>query len=357
MTEPRYEMLWDCPACGAQGLLGLSQRHCPSCGAAQDPTRRYYPPAGSEIAVENHPFHGADVRCRGCDSPNAAIAKHCVNCGGDLAGSPVVARRQELGEGAGDDARAAAAEHAARKAAERQAALGKHAEASGAEALPAPAGSPGGGKTWKIVAGLVAVAAICCGILSWKREAAAEVTAHAWERSIALEELGPTQETAWREEVPSDATAASCNREKRSTRQIADGQDCRDVRADNGDGTFSKRQECTPRTRDEDVYDERCTYTVVRWHTVETLRAAGAALEPAPAWPDAPAAPTGAGVGARRAGARAETYTLHLQLPDGEEKTCTLPEASWAAAKVGSRWKVAVGTVTGGVDCSAMTPL
>lgn len=356
MAESRYEMLWDCEACGSKGLLGLSQRHCPGCGAAQDPARRYYPAAGSEIAVEHHPYHGADVRCRGCDSPNAAIAKHCVNCGGDLTGSPVVAKRQELGEGASDDARAAAAEHAARKAAARDAAMAQHAQASGVDAPP-PAAGQGRGKVWKIVAGLLAVAAICCGVLSWKREAAAEVTAHAWERSIALEELSPTQETSWRDQVPSDATGVSCSREKRSTRQVADGQDCKTVRSDNGDGTFSKREDCSTRYRDEDVYDERCSYSVVRWHVIETLRAAGAALEPAPAWPDAPAEPTGAGLGARRAGQRAETYTLHLKLPEGEQNTCTLPQEAWAAAKVGSRWKVEVAAITGGVDCSAMKPL
>ena len=56
----RYEMLWDCGQCGTKGLLGLTHRHCPSCGAAQDPTRRYYPEAGAEVAADAHPYQGKD---------------------------------------------------------------------------------------------------------------------------------------------------------------------------------------------------------------------------------------------------------------------------------------------------------
>lgn len=32
-TEGVYEMFWDCAFCGTTALLGVTNRHCPSCGA------------------------------------------------------------------------------------------------------------------------------------------------------------------------------------------------------------------------------------------------------------------------------------------------------------------------------------
>src|SRR5688572_28230933 len=41
--EQVFQMLWDCRFCGTSKLLGLDHRHCPNCGAAQDPEWRYFP--------------------------------------------------------------------------------------------------------------------------------------------------------------------------------------------------------------------------------------------------------------------------------------------------------------------------
>ena len=51
--ETYYEMLWDCPQCGTLGLLGDSHRHCPTCGTAQDPTKRYFPTPGEEVEAKS----------------------------------------------------------------------------------------------------------------------------------------------------------------------------------------------------------------------------------------------------------------------------------------------------------------
>ena len=48
-----YQMLWDCKFCGTQKLLGVTHRHCPNCGAAQDPERRYFPAEADMVALEN----------------------------------------------------------------------------------------------------------------------------------------------------------------------------------------------------------------------------------------------------------------------------------------------------------------
>ena len=79
-----YEMLWDCEFCGTEKLLGLTHRHCPACGGAQDPERRYFPAPGEEIEVANHVFTGVDKECPACETPNAAKAAYCVNCGHNM---------------------------------------------------------------------------------------------------------------------------------------------------------------------------------------------------------------------------------------------------------------------------------
>ena len=48
--ETHYEMLWDCEYCDMPKLLGVSQRFCPNCGAAQNPDKRYFPEDEDKVA-------------------------------------------------------------------------------------------------------------------------------------------------------------------------------------------------------------------------------------------------------------------------------------------------------------------
>lgn len=340
----RYQMLWDCPACGTAGLLGLDHRYCPSCGSPQDPTRRYFPTEAQKVRVEDHPYHGADRACPACETPNAAIAAHCVSCGSPMDAAKAVGLRAERAAGAEDSAQAARAEHEARQAAAR--------EQARAQAAPRPSGR---GWLFLAVGGGLLVVALACALFAGERfgarTATVTVTGHAWERTIVVEALKPVSESAWRDQVPAGARGVSCSRAQRDTRRIPDGQDCVTKRVDRGDGTFSEVQDCTTRYREEPVWDERCTYVVDRWVVDRTLKAEGAAQSPAPAWPSAPAATS-----TSRPGARAETYTVTLALPEGETARCELPEARWAAMAVGSRWTGTLGGLTGRLDCDSLAP-
>ncbi len=353
-TTGRYEMLWDCAGCGASGLLGLTHRHCPACGNVQDPTRRYYPPEGSEVAVGDHPYHGADKVCPACDSPNAGIATFCTTCGTDLAKARSAVARDEQLTSESDDVRAARDEHAARKAAERDVAARAHAAASGVNLPSAEPPSGGGGKKLLIVAVLLAVCGGLFAVFGWKKEAAVEVTGHAWSRTIDVEELRAVTDSAWKDQMPVGAyDVRNCRQDQRDTQKILDGETCNDKRVDKADGSFEKVRDCTPTYREEPVYDTKCDYSVQRWTVADTLKAAGSALAPAPAWPPAPEA-TGGGLGARRPGKRAETYTVMFKDTAGASLDCTVDEAKWGSLAVGSRWKAQVGVVTGALDCGAL---
>ena len=60
-----YEMLWNCGACGSEKLLGVTHRHCPNCGAAQEASRRYFPSDEEKVAVADHRYTGVDHQCAG----------------------------------------------------------------------------------------------------------------------------------------------------------------------------------------------------------------------------------------------------------------------------------------------------
>lgn len=90
-----YEMLWDCRFCGTSGLLGLTHRFCPSCGAPQDPETRYFPDDDHKVAVEDHVYAGADRRCPACTTPNSAKSEFCGSRGGPLTDAAAVKAQQD----------------------------------------------------------------------------------------------------------------------------------------------------------------------------------------------------------------------------------------------------------------------
>lgn len=330
--EIYYEMLWDCAQCSTKGLLGTSQRHCPVCGAAQDPKKRYFPEPGQEVEAKNHRYSGVDWHCAYCNTPNSAAAAFCTNCGAGKDGTKPVALVTDK-----------------------------------AAPPPPPVAKPAAkSTTWRWVVGFLVLALVVwIGLFSSKRDTQATVTQRDWQREIQIERFAPVGESAWRESVPMNAYAVSCNREVRSTRQIPDGQDCHDVRIDRGDGSFVKQKECTPRYRSEPVYGERCRYQVNRWQVARSLKAS-TANSLMPTWPAVNNLSAGSfgnaldggmggnreALGAERPGARSENYVLTLTIK-GKTTTCNVPEAVWRKYEDGSTATIQV-RMTGGVDCASL---
>lgn len=198
---------------------------------------------------------------------------------------------------------------------------------------------------------LFALALVAVGTLFFStQDATATVAGRSWQREIQVEKFGPVSDSAWCDSLPGDAYAISQSREQRSTRQIEDGQVCRDERIDQGDGTFVKRRECTPRYRNEPVYDNRCRFQVNRWRTHRTVKN-GSETAAAPVWPSMGTL-SGGGMGAERAGPRSESYVLSL-LSDGKRWTCNVSEAVWNKYQEGAALPIKVRRV-GGVDCSSL---
>ncbi|NOY28501.1 MAG: zinc ribbon domain-containing protein [Oligoflexia bacterium] len=322
----RYQMLWDCPFCGTEKLLGLDHRHCPSCGGAQDPDKRYYPPEGEEIAVEDHPFHGADRECPNCSTPNSAQATFCGNCGSPL-----------------DEA----------------AAVKRKADQRPDDPPPPPEPDPakgGGGKGSRkgcaffvVVLLFVGFAAFCLMSTFWKKDASVTVTGHSWTRSITVEKQGTATASAWKESVPKDATNIVCKKEQQSTKKVESGEECKTVRKDKGDGTYDKVKECSPTYKDEPVYGQKCSYRTQKWTTARTEKAQGNSTGDRIAWPQLKLQ------SGERQGARTETYVVKFKVDGSDSGSCDTNQQRWATLEDGSTWNGKISVISSSIDCDSLT--
>ena len=355
--ERSFQMLWACEYCDTKDLLALSHKHCPVCGAAQSVSRRYYPDEGSEVSVENHVFSGADVVCGGCGAPNGAAAKFCGSCGSDLENARTVTTRdaQEVAEGehfASDSARNAREEH-------RQKKLDDEAERvlsiSGQSAKDAPSRFGPVSVVAIIVFGLFATGILCFG-LTWvlQKEVAVEAMAHEWSRTIDIEEYQTHREQAWKEQVPSRGRVVSCVDKVQRHRTVEDGETCKTVRTDKGDGTFTKKQKCTPKYKKVPVQGRWCTYTIERWGVVRTVSSEGGFTDPR-VWPSVELTRLGVCLGCQREGSRKEQLIVRFKdTTDNAEYTAHCTEQEWLGVKQGARYEALGRMGSTSLNCSTL---
>jgi hypothetical protein len=318
-SQGYFEMLWDCEFCDARGLLGKSQRYCASCGAPQNPAKRYFPKEGDERRVDGHLYEGADRTCPACSAPQSARAHNCTHCGSVLDGAAAV--------GGVVDPAAQPRDTRARKPARR------------------------GRRIWMYL--LIVLAVVAVGIW-WRcirtQEAQVVVAAHQWKRAVVIEEFNDRQEEAWRNEIPVGASPVPvCYDKQRSTRKVEDGEECHTERRDKKDGTFEQVKKCNPKYRTEPVLDSWCRFDVRRWRAVDEVKATGSGLSPA--WPtNLPPGNTPAVVGARRQGKRTETLTLEFP----GHGNCDVSDAVWRKYTDGQKLKVEIRSSSGDVACSSL---
>jgi hypothetical protein len=352
--EATYQMLWDCPFCGTKKLLGLDHRHCPSCGATQDPEWRYFPSDDEKIAVEDHEFTGADKNCPACGTANSSKTAFCVNCGSPMDGSAAVKTRSDQVQAEGT----AFADEGAKAAQEDFKAQKTAARAPQAETPPKKKKkSKVGCVVGCLVLGLLAVLVLVAVAVLWKKPASVAVVGHSWERTIDIEEYRSVSESEWCDSKPSDAYSVRKESKVRSHNKVPDGEDCSTRRVDNGDGTFSEKRECKPKYREEPVYDDWCSYSVDRWKKDRTVRADGSTLSETPAWPVVKLSRTGTCKGCEREGPRGETYTVRFASPEGKSHTCDFSQTQWATYAAGSEYESKVGVLTGKLDCGGLTQI
>jgi predicted nucleic acid-binding Zn ribbon protein len=349
-----YQMLWDCRFCGTKKLLGVTHRHCPNCGAAQDPAWRYFPAEEDMVALENHQYVGADKICPACSQPNSAASTYCSECGADLATGKQAESQgvRELGTGG--------AESDTRRDVVKDQFVAEMARVDALEAAK-PIFLGLRKKEW-IVGGaistvvLLIVAAVFA--FTYRKDVSGTVQALTWQRSIDIESFAQHTDASWDDNVPGDAYSVSCSTRQHGTKKVANGshQECRDV--DKGDGSFSRECKTVTDYREEPVYDQWCAYTVDRWGKNRAVTAQGDVAQ-TPYWPQYALAPGGGSkrYGQERAGDKHETYTVVIRQSDGKKThECAYPDQStWARYSPGMEVALRVG-IAGGAHCDTLKP-
>jgi hypothetical protein len=327
MAELVYEMVWDCRYCGATKLLGLTHRHCPSCGAQQDPNTRYFPADHEKVAVRDHQFVGSDIACRYCGAPSARRAHNCGQCGAALAEGTGVVPQAEPG-------------------------AQEMAYAAG------PKSEPPARPLWKVALPILALLGVVVTVLLlvWKKEQRFVVVERSWSRSIEIERLGPVRHSSWCDELPPGAENVTRRRAQRGVQQVPDGESCLSQKRDRGDGTFTEQSVCSPRHKEQAVYADKCDYVLNEWVKARELAARGE-LDSRPRWPEITLQNGGCQrVGCERPGGRSERYSVLFKDDKGEGYRCDFDEPTWSTyakdARFGGKLRALVGTL----DCSSLRP-
>ncbi len=344
-----YQMLWDCKFCGTEKLLGLTHRHCPNCGAAQDPERRYLPAEADMIAVEDHKFVGADKLCPACAQPNSAASAFCSECGADLSGADSAALQAARDIGTGR------AEADTRRDVVKDEFEAEMARVQDAEPGPTFLGLKRG--IWFAIIGIAAAIAVIAGIIyvvTYRETTTAQVVDMTWERTIEIESFEVRSDQGWDEQVPGDAYNKTCDRRQRGTEKVQVGsrEECSD--RPQGDGSFKRECRSVPVYEDRPVYDQWCTYRVDRWDFERRVKAEGRWTAPEPYWPTYTLAAGVGRYGQERAGKQHETYTVVVQQDGGKRHTCEVDSfEKWQRFSEGTRVTLEL-RITGGADCGSL---
>jgi RNA polymerase subunit RPABC4/transcription elongation factor Spt4 len=343
-----YEMLWDCRFCGTTKLLGKTHRFCPACGSPQDPSWRYYPADDEKIAVKDHVFVGTDKTCSACGTLNAGNAEFCPRCGAPQTDS---AKVKQLGTRTAAQGQTLEREDlTARQDAEAAVAVSGIAQT---------APKSGGVKLWQI--GLIAAVVVVIGgalfAIFSTQESSVYVSGFRWERAVDVEQMQAVSDKSLCSSMPGDAYSVSRRREQVDTRRVADGQECRRVQVDQGDGTFREQQQCETKYREEPVYGDVCYYTVDRWRYDRTVKSEGD-KNVQPFWQDLQLRRTGSCLGCEREvdNSRKESYILILKGDGDAQYECPVEQEVWDRTSLESTWKLEVGRVLGDARCDTLKP-
>lgn len=350
-TVGHVKLVWTCPRCATRNPG--PNKFCNGCGGPQPEDVQFEQPPEAELIKDSAEIArakaGPDIHCPFCSSRNPGGVKFCGACGGDLAegqartaGRVVGAHRAPSGATRACPACGTANPLTALNCSNCGSALPTEPAAPSSAPKPATPSrvrrGPGiifGG----VAAAVCLIAAAAFLFLGQRRnEFQAEVERVRWERSIAIEALSPVEATSWRDDLPSEASDASCRLEYRETQDnpapIATEVCGTPYTIDEGSGYGEVVQDCVYQ-----VYDEFCTYTVLDWSVVETLTQDGE--DPNPVWPRRALGSD------EREGDRSETFTVTLVGADDTLTYSPDSEEAFSAFVPGSSWTVVVNGLGG----------
>ncbi len=341
-TVGYVKLVWTCPRC--QTRNPGPNAFCNGCGAPQPEDVRFEQPAEAELLKNADEVAkakaGPDVHCPYCGTRNSGSSKFCGACGGEIAGGKARASGQVVGAYRAPSGKTRPCPACGTpnpltslKCSNCGSALpGEETSAAPAASRPRP--PRGALAIGGIVVGFLCLVGVALLVLSLRRdERLAQVERVGWERSIAIEALGPVEHSSWQDEVPSGASGVTCELTHRNTEDdpapVSTEVCGTPYTVDSGSGYGEVIQDCV-----YEVYEPWCSYTVNEWTVVDTRRSRGENLNPT--WPDIRLGSD------QRQATQAETYTVVFVSQGDEETYSPGTAAEFTNFVVGSQWTIVV---------------
>ncbi len=333
---------WPCPNCDSRNPGPA--KFCTGCGAPQPKDVQFEQPVEAALITDEAEIArakaGPDVHCPYCEGRNAAKAKFCGSCGGDLSEAAVRKHGKMLGARKKD----AKPIVCAACGAENKASATRCEQCGSRLAKPKeaakPAKRPKGSPILLIVLGVIGcvAASVFLYLLLSTSNVSAEVTALHWERSVGIEAYRPARHENWLQDIPSGAPLGSCSQRLYETSDyyVSDSVEVcgEEFVEDTGTGHGEVIQVCV-----YEVYADWCEYTIDEWQ--EVARATASGYDANPYWPD-PALD-----GSQRRGSQLESFEVTFTSSKGEHDYAPETATEFMRYDLGSRWTLELNKLGG----------
>lgn len=346
------ELQWTCPNCTTVNPGPV--KICEGCGAPQPKDVKFEQAARQELITDEEKLAkakaGADIHCAYCGARNPAGATSCSQCKADISEGTKRETGRVVGKFKTGPAVQVACPHCgaenpdtAKRCSQCGGSMARSKEEKKPQAASAGKKSSKGGLFIVGAVLLVACAAIWYFFIR-TTSGTGVVQSVSWERSISVEEYGPSEHEDWYSDVPFDAEDLSCSSEVREVvdSYVAGAEEvCDDAVVENdGTGFGEVVQDC-----EYHVYEDKCTYMIVEWHVGEPISLSGSGFSAE--WPDEMMLTVDQILGDEDE--RTETYTVVFDV-DGKSYTYTTDDYNeFLNYEIGSAWTLEI-TGAGGVS-------
>jgi len=348
------ELQWTCPNC--EGVNPGLEKTCGQCGAPQPEDVKFEQAQQAELRQDDEILAqvkaGPDIHCPYCGTRNPGDAEACIQCGGDL----VEGRRRESGKVLGayqapsdtPEENIACPNCGTENPESAKTCVQCGANLRAQQPLSdLPATSQPGKVKRPPIGMIVVLVVICCAVaaliffLTRTEATTGVVQSVGWERSIAIEGLGPVEYRDWIDQIPSEAKVGSCEQNVRSIEsqpQPNSEEVCgTPYSVDSGSGVAEVVQDC-----EYQVYDDYCSYALIEWQVVDTASISGNDFYPE--WPE-PAIST-----EQRLGQQSESYTVYFDTTQGTLDYAVSNFSEYQQFQIGTQWNLEVNTLGGVVS-------
>jgi hypothetical protein len=340
---------WTCPNCTTKNPG--PQQFCNGCGAPQPEGVEFTQAAEEKLLTDKAEIErakaGPDIHCPYCHARSPSGSPFCGACGGDLAdahvrksGRVVGAHRSQKAPDIPCPNCATANPATALSCVQCGAALGKQAAPRAAKDKPT---RRSGIAIFVIIGVVLCITAVVAFLIFSGRteDLVGTVQGGSWQRSLAIEVLGPAEHETWLDEIPSDAQMGVCRTEYRYTSPNPEPNSeeiCgTSYIVDEGTGSGEVVQDCEYR-----VYDDFCSYTQMEWVVFDTVTASDTDFSPY--WPNVNLLTD------QRQGAGTESYEVLFSTDNGTLEYSTSNADEYSSFQPGSEWILKVNTFDSIVD-------